>query len=791
MDARQDKTTQAWTLALGAAASLMVALDALIVATALDTIGRDLGASIEVLEWTVNGYTLSFAVLMMTAAVAGDRFGRRRVFAAGATLFALASGACALAPDAAWLIGARVVQGVGAAIIMPLALAQVSAAFPPERRGWALGIYSSVTALSSIIGPAVGGAITQGWAWQWIFWINVPAGLALAGLALLRLKETFGPKQPPDFAGLVLVSLAAFGLVWGIVRANEAGWTSGEVIGALAGGVVAAIVFILWEARRDHPMIPMRLFRNRVFAAGNVAMFLLNGTLMASIFFLAQFQQVTLGQGPLMAGVRLLPWGLALVVAAPRAGALAERYGEASVVMVGLVLQAIGLVWLALVARPGLGYPELVAPMLAAGFGFALAVPIVQKAVVSAVAPSEIGKASGTLGIDSPAWRRVRSRGRRGGVRPCWRSVGPAGFQHRFRRRDGSRGVSFSRRRMCRILAAASARDDTCAGGRRLRRRETSMAEEPGNEAAESATPAVDFERLAAACRPQLHRYCSRMVGSVVDGEDVVQETLLKALGALRAGDPPANPAGWLFRIAHNAALDHLRRRAKDRARFTDEDVDMVATPTEPPVDAAGLSMRTFMRLPSSQRSAVILRDVLGHTVLEISQIVGGSVPAAKAALQRGRERLQDIAREPDDGPRPELSEADRRRLQVYVDRFNARDFDGLREMLAADVQLDLVDRLAAKGKDRVGEYFHRYSEAQPWRCVPGLVDGRPAVLMFDPNDAAGNPANFVLLQWAGERVAFIRDFHFARYAIECAEIVPSQWPFPAKPAWRPIAARQ
>ena len=396
---QQDKTNQTWTLALAAAASLMVALDALIVATALDTIGRELGASIAVLEWTVNGYTLSFAVLMMTAAVAGDRFGRRRVFAGGAVLFALASAACALAPDAAWLIGARVVQGAGAAIIMPLALAQVSAAFPPERRGWALGIYSSVTALSSIVGPAVGGAITQGWAWQWIFWINVPAGLALAALAWLRLKELFGPRQKADIGGLVLVSGAAFGVVWGLVRANETGWTSNEVIGALAGALVAAVLFVGWEKRREAPMISMQMFANPVFAAGNVAMFLLNGTLMASIFFLAQFQQVTLGQGPLMAGLRLLPWGLALVVAAPRAGALAARHGEAAVVMFGLVVQAIGLAWLALIARPGLGYAELVPPMVAAGFGFALAVPIVQKAVVGAVAPSEIGKASGTLSM--------------------------------------------------------------------------------------------------------------------------------------------------------------------------------------------------------------------------------------------------------------------------------------------------------------------------------------------------------------------------------------------------------
>ncbi|CAN5382209.1 DHA2 family efflux MFS transporter permease subunit [soil metagenome] len=399
MTAMQDKTAQTWALALGSVASLIAALDAMVVSTALTEIGREFDASIEALEWTVNAYTLSFAVLLMTAAAVGDRYGRRRIFAAGLGLFVVASAACALAPGIGWLIAARAVQGIGAAMIMPLALAQVSAAFPPERQGWALGIYSSVNALSTVLGPLVGGAITQGIAWQWIFWVNVPIGLVALGLALLRLRETYGQPERIDIPGLILVTGSGLGLVWGLVRGNVVGWTSAELVGSLGGGLLLAALFIWWQRRAVAPMLPMRLFRHSVFAAGNVAMFLLLGALMGAIFFMAQFQQVALGQGPFAAGLRLLPWGIALVAAAPFAGRIAMRIGDANAVALGLLMQASGFGWLAAIASPELAYWHMLVPMIAAGAGFAIAIPIAQKAVVSAVAPSDIGKASGTLSM--------------------------------------------------------------------------------------------------------------------------------------------------------------------------------------------------------------------------------------------------------------------------------------------------------------------------------------------------------------------------------------------------------
>ena len=366
---------QGWALALASVASFMVVLDLLVVATALSTIRRDLGASIGQLEWTVNAYTLAFAVLLMTAAAVGDRFGRRRVFAAGLGVFAAGSAACALAPGAGALIAARTVQGAGAAMVMPLALALLNAAFPPQRRGWAMGIFGGVTGLAAAVGPVVGGAITQGIAWQWIFWLNVPIALAGIPLALRRLAESYGPRAALDLPGLALVTGAAFGLVWGLVRGSSAGWASAEVIGTLAAGAVLAVMFAAWEMRARAPMLPMRLFAFRGFSAGNAAIFLLNASLTGVVFFTAQFLQVSLGQDPLGAGLRLLPWGVAPFLIGPQAGRLADRIGERPLVVSGLLLQAAGLAWIAVIAAPGLPYAAMVVPMFVSGAGFALALP--------------------------------------------------------------------------------------------------------------------------------------------------------------------------------------------------------------------------------------------------------------------------------------------------------------------------------------------------------------------------------------------------------------------------------
>jgi RNA polymerase sigma-70 factor (ECF subfamily) len=281
-----------------------------------------------------------------------------------------------------------------------------------------------------------------------------------------------------------------------------------------------------------------------------------------------------------------------------------------------------------------------------------------------------------------------------------------------------------------------------------------------------------DFERLLGELRPKLHRYCARMIGSAVDGEDVVQNALLNALEARAKAGPIANPEAWLFRIAHNAALDFLRRRARHRAAQSQEGPEMVAAPVNLVQDReiAAASLRTFMRLPPPQRSAVILKDVLGHSLEEIGEVMGGSVASAKSALQRGRARLRELAHEPEEMPEPTLAEADRNRLVKYVESFNARDFDAIRLMLADDVQLDLVNRLRAKGRDQVGEYLHRYALADQWRFEAGLVDGRPAMFVFDRHDQTRWPAYFVALDFANETVVAIRDFLFARYALDGAD---------------------
>jgi EmrB/QacA subfamily drug resistance transporter len=385
---------QRWVLGLASLASFIVILDVMVVATALTAIRRHLGASLADLEWTVNAYTLSFAVLLMTAAAIGDRLGRRRVFAAGLTIFAVASAGCALAPDAAALIAARAVQGAGAATIMPMALALLNGAFPPGRRGWAIGIYGGVTALAAVAGPVLGGVVTQGLGWQWIFWINVPVALAAVPLVLRRIGAAKGTGGAVDLPGLALVTAAALGLVWGLVRGNTAGWGSAEVIGALAVGAGAAAAFAAWERRAARPMLPPRLFRSPAFSAGNTAIFMINASLSGVIFLMPQYEQVVAGQDPLGAGLRLLPWGIAPLLVGPRAGALADRVGERVLVVTGSLVQVAGVAWIAAVAGPGVSYLALVTPMIFIGIGFALSIPAATRSVTSTVPPGDIGTAS-------------------------------------------------------------------------------------------------------------------------------------------------------------------------------------------------------------------------------------------------------------------------------------------------------------------------------------------------------------------------------------------------------------
>ena len=290
----------------------------------------------------------------------------------------------------------------------------------------------------------------------------------------------------------------------------------------------------------------------------------------------------------------------------------------------------------------------------------------------------------------------------------------------------------------------------------------------------DSPTRRDAFERLLGELRPKLHRYGARMTGSVIDGEDVVQEAILKALEAFGEEGAVANPEGWLFRITHNAALDHLRRRARQEAISAAEDADMIVDPSAPVEDrqAAAASLRTFMRLPLAQRSSIILMDVLGYSLDEIGGVTDMSVPAIKAALHRGRARLRELAAEPDDRPLPRLDPAERALLEAYVDRFNARDFDAVRDMLADAVRLDLVGKSRLSGRSEVSRYFTNYSKIQGWHLAPGFVDRRPALLVRDPADPDAQPAYFVLLGWTGDRILTIRDFYYARYAVADAEVV-------------------
>jgi EmrB/QacA subfamily drug resistance transporter len=389
------KSATRWVLALTGIGSLMAALDTLVVSTALSTIRIDLGASIEQLEWTVNAYNLSFAVLLITGAALGDRFGRRNLYAVGLGLFAAASAACALAPDVGWLIAARAAQGAGSALLMPLGLALLSAAFPPEKRGAAIGIFSAITGLAVASGPLVGGAIVEGISWQWIFWINVPIGLLAIPLVLTRMKESFGPDTSLDIPGLAFVTGGALGLVWGLVRGNQAGWGSPEVIGALAVGGLLFAAFVAWELRAREPMLPMHFFRSRSFSAGNAAIFFTLASLFAAVFFYAQLLQTVLGYGPLDAGLRLLPWTATFITVAPIAGALADRIGERPLMVGGLSLQATGMAWLALIAEPGMAYSQMLAPFIVAGVGVSMAIPAAQNSVVGSIAMEAIGKAAG------------------------------------------------------------------------------------------------------------------------------------------------------------------------------------------------------------------------------------------------------------------------------------------------------------------------------------------------------------------------------------------------------------
>jgi EmrB/QacA subfamily drug resistance transporter len=383
-----------WTFVVTSIALFMVVLDNLVVSTAIPVIRVDLGASLEQLEWTVNAYTLTFAVFLLTGAALGDRFGRKRMFMLGVAIFTAASAAAALAPSAEWLIAARALQGLGAAIVTPLTLTILSDAVSRERRGAALGAWSGIAGLAVAMGPLVGGAVVDGIAWQWIFWLNVPVGLVLLRLAPL-LRESTGPDRSLDLPGLALASMGMLGIVWGVIHGNGDGWTSPGIVGALGGGGAMLAAFVAWELRTAQPMLPMRFFRNRAFAAANGASLLMYFGMFGSIFLLVQFFQTAQGHSPLKAGLLILPWTALELVVAPIAGALSDRIGSRPLLAVGLGLQAAGLAWIAAVSTEDVGYASLVGPFIVSGLGMAMFFAPVANVVLSAVRPEEEGKASG------------------------------------------------------------------------------------------------------------------------------------------------------------------------------------------------------------------------------------------------------------------------------------------------------------------------------------------------------------------------------------------------------------
>jgi EmrB/QacA subfamily drug resistance transporter len=387
--------TTMWTFVVVSVAVFMASLDNLIVTTALPVIKAELGASLQGLQWTVNAYTLTFAVLLLTGAALGDRFGRKRMFLIGIGIFTVGSALAALAPSIGFLIVARAIQGVGGAIVTPLTLTILSAAVPPARRGVALGVWSGVGCLAIAIAPLIGGAIVESFSWQWIFWLNVPIGLALVPIAGLRVEETTGPNRALDMPGVALASFGLFGLVLGFVRGNSEGWTSIGVAGPIVAGAVLVALFVWWEARSRSPMVPLRFFRHRAFSAANLTSMLMSFGLFGSVFLLAQFFQIVQHYSPLEAGIRTLPWTAMPILVAPLAGLLSDRIGSRPLLVSGMALMAVGLAWIAGVVSPTVPYLSLVPPFAIGGVGMSLFFAPVANVVLSSVRRNEEGKASG------------------------------------------------------------------------------------------------------------------------------------------------------------------------------------------------------------------------------------------------------------------------------------------------------------------------------------------------------------------------------------------------------------
>ncbi|MDI2126909.1 DHA2 family efflux MFS transporter permease subunit [Yinghuangia seranimata] len=394
--ARPGPRTALWTFLASSFALFMAGLDNLVVTTALPSIKEDLGADISELEWTVNGYTLSFAVLLMLGAALGDRFGRRKVFASGIAIFTVASALAAIAPNTGTLIAARAIQGAGAAAILPLSLTILTRAVSPEKRPLALGLWGGVNGLAVALGPLVGGAIVDSGSWQWIFLLNVPIGLVLVPLTRLKVEESYGPNSRLDLVGTTLVSLGMLGVVFGLVRGQEAGWGSAQIVGSIAAGVALLAAFVVWESRTEQPMLPLTMFRDRGFTALTFSGLLMFAGVFGSIFLLTQYFQGVQGFSPLGAGLRILPWTAMPVLIAPLAGPLAAKIGGRPLVVTGMAMSAAGLAWFAAIASTDVSYAAQIPALLLCGIGMSLYFIPTASLMMSIVRQELHGVASGT-----------------------------------------------------------------------------------------------------------------------------------------------------------------------------------------------------------------------------------------------------------------------------------------------------------------------------------------------------------------------------------------------------------
>jgi EmrB/QacA subfamily drug resistance transporter len=388
-------TARGWVLALTSAAEFVVALDVLVVTTALGQIRHDLGVSPGQLEWTLTAYNVCLAGFMMTGAVLGDRFGRRRMLIVGIASFTVGSAVCALAPQFGILIVGRLIQGIGAALVAPLSIPLVSAAYPPERRGRAMGVVVGVTGLATLAGPVIGGGLTQAFGWQWIFWGNVPLGLGLIVLLRRHVDESYGPRRSLDLPGVVLATGALTAMAWGLVRVASVGWLAPDVPAGICCGVLLGALFVWWERRAYQPVLDVRLFASRPFAALNVAAACHSAVVLGAVFLMAQFLQAVLGIGSFDAGLRLLPWTGSMMIVAPLAGRLCDRMGTRAVMIGGLVAAGAGSIWLAYESQPDVAYQMLVGPLVLIGIGNSSVFPALSSAISTSVSHEVLGLASG------------------------------------------------------------------------------------------------------------------------------------------------------------------------------------------------------------------------------------------------------------------------------------------------------------------------------------------------------------------------------------------------------------